>query len=196
MNISYLAFTSYHALLPVTWLCWLIYWALFAIGNKPETRRERPASRLTHSIPVLLGAVTMAVPHLLGRDMQLRFVPATEAWFWAGWFVTMGGLALTLVARMWLGGNWSAIVTLKQDHELIRSGPYALMRHPIYTGLLLALLGSAIAIGDWRALVGVALIAAGLVRKLTVEERFMRERFGEAYARYRAQVRALVPFVV
>ncbi len=70
------------------------------------------------------------------------------------------------------------------------------MRHPIYTGLLLALIGTAIAIDQWQALIGVALVAAALVRKMAIEERFMHEQFGEAYANYRAKVRALVPFVV
>ncbi len=188
--------TSYHALMPVIWLCWLMYWAVASIGTKPDARREQAASRLSHSIPLVLGAVILAVPRVLGLEMQQRFVPATPAWFWLGLGMVACGLILTLFARAWLGGNWSAVVTLKQNHELVRTGPYALMRHPIYTGLMLALIGTAIAIGDWRALAGVALIAAGLMRKLMIEERFMAEQFGEAYARYRAHVRALVPFVV
>ena len=87
-------------------------------------------------------------------------------------------------------------MTVKQGHELIRSGPYALVRHPIYTGMLLALIGSALMVGNWRALIGLALIIASFVRKLKIEERFMAQEFGEAYARYRAQVAMLVPFVV
>jgi protein-S-isoprenylcysteine O-methyltransferase Ste14 len=85
---------------------------------------------------------------------------------------------------------------VKQDHELIRSGPYALVRHPIYTGLLLALIGTALMVGNWRALIGLAIMVGAIVRKLKIEERFMTEQFGEAYARYRAQVAMLVPFVV
>ncbi len=188
--------TSYHALMPVIWLCWLVYWAVASIGAKPDARRERPASQLSHSLPLVLGAIILAAPRLLGPEMQQRFVPATPAWFWLGLGLIACGLILTLFARAWLGGNWSAVVTLKQDHELVRSGPYAFVRHPIYTGLILALIGTAVSIGEWRALAGVALIAAGLVRKLTIEERFMAQRFGEAYARYRQHVRALVPFVV
>ena len=188
--------TSYHALMPVTWLVWLMYWALAAIGGKPTARHERPGSRLSHSIPLVLGAAMLAAPRLLGPVLQQRFAPATPAWFWLGLSLTGCGLILTMVARAWLGANWSALVTLKQDHELVRSGPYALMRHPIYTGLLLALIGTAIAIGEWRALAGVALMAVGLVRKLIIEEQFMADQFGDAYARYRAHVHALVPFVV
>ncbi|MGA7974229.1 MAG: isoprenylcysteine carboxylmethyltransferase family protein [Pseudolabrys sp.] len=188
--------TSYHALLPVTWVCWALYWGFAAIGAKPDARREPRASRLGYNVPIALGVAAMAVPNVLGAELERHFVPATEVWFRVGWGVTLAGMALTVLARMWLGRNWSGTVTLKQDHELIRSGPYAYMRHPIYTGLLLALIGTAIAIDQWQALIGVALVAAALVRKMAIEERFMHEQFGEAYANYRAKVRALVPFVV
>ena len=90
--------------------------------------------------------------------------------------------------RAWLGRNWSAEVTVKHDHELVRSGPYALVRHPIYTGLLLALIGTALGVGNGRALIGLVLIVAALLRKVAIEERFMSEQFGDAYARYRAEV--------
>jgi len=188
--------TSYHALLPVTWLCWAMYWGFAAIGTKAATRREPPLSRLVYAVPIALGALALFDPPTFAGVMQGRFVPATEAWFWVGWAITLCGLALAIVARRWLGRNGSGTVPLKKDHELICSGPYAYVRRPICTGLLLALIGTAIAIGEWRALVGVALVAAALVRKMTVEERFMRDAFGETYARYRARVRALVPFVV
>ncbi len=186
----------HHALLPVTWLCWVAYWGLSAIGTKAATRREPALSRLVYAVPIALGALALFDAQMFTGVMPGRFVPATEAWFWAGWGVTLAGIALAVAARRYLGRNWSGTVTLKEDHELIRSGPYAYMRHPIYSGLLLALIGTAIAIGEWRGLVGVVLIALGLLRKLTVEERFMRDQFGDAYARYRAHVRALIPFVV
>jgi len=188
--------TSYHALLPVTWLCWALYWGFAAIGTKATTRRESAASRLVYIVPIALGALALLASHPLAGMLRRRFVPATEAWFWIGWGVTLAGMALTVWARAWLGRNWSGTVTLKEDHELICSGPYAYMRHPIYSGVLLALIGTAIAIGEWQALVGVALVAVALVRKMAIEERFMHEQFGEAYADYRAKVRALVPFVV
>jgi len=87
-------------------------------------------------------------------------------------------------------------VTIKQDHELVTSGPYAFVRHPIYTGLLLAIGGSAIALGEWRGVVALVLAAAALWMKLRVEERWMREQFGAAYTAYAARVAALVPFVL
>jgi len=84
-------------------------------------------------------------------------------------------------------------VTVKLDHELIRSGPYRSVRHPIYTGLLLALLGSAIALREVRGFLGLALVALAFLRKIAIEERFLIEQFGAAYDRYRAEVPALLP---
>ena len=105
------------------------------------------------------------------------------------------GIAFAVWARHYLGRNWSGTVTVKQDHELIRSGPYRLVRHPIYTGLLLAILGTAVAFGEWRGLLAFALLTGSLLLKLRVEERFMGESFPNEYARYRAEVPALIPFV-
>jgi protein-S-isoprenylcysteine O-methyltransferase Ste14 len=114
--------------------------------------------------------------------------------FWPGPVAL--GLGFAVAARAWLGRNWSAEVTIKQNHELVRSGPYTIVRHLIYTGMLLELVGTALSVGKWRALVGLVLIVAALLRKLSIEERFMSEQFGEAYARYRAEVPGLIPFVI
>jgi protein-S-isoprenylcysteine O-methyltransferase Ste14 len=105
------------------------------------------------------------------------------------------GLGFAVWARVHLGRNWSGTVSVKEDHELIRSGPYAYVRHPIYTGILAAVLGTAIASGTVRALIGLVIIAAALVRKSHIEERFMRETFPGQYERYSAEVPALIPFL-
>jgi protein-S-isoprenylcysteine O-methyltransferase Ste14 len=94
-----------------------------------------------------------------------------------------------------IADNWSGDVQLKRDHELIVKGPYALVRHPIYTGLLLAFVGSALAVGEWRGGLAVAIVAVSFWRKLRREEAFMRQQFGETYARYAASVPALIPFL-
>jgi len=186
--------TLARTLVPALWLCWIAYWAIAARGVKRTARRESLRSRLSHQLPLLGGAVLMAVP--VGGVLDARFVPATPLWQWLAVALLALGLGFTVYARIWLAGNWSSEVTLKQGHELIRNGPYALVRHPIYSGLLLALFASALAVGRWRALAGLALFVAALLRKLTIEERFMADRFGAAYARYREDVAALVPFLI
>jgi protein-S-isoprenylcysteine O-methyltransferase Ste14 len=95
-----------------------------------------------------------------------------------------------------LGKNWSQAVTLKEDHELITTGPYALVRHPIYTGLLLGFIGCAVARGEWRGLLAVALVFVALWRKLRLEEKWMRAQFGASYETYSRHVAALVPYIV
>ena len=103
---------------------------------------------------------------------------------------------LAVGARVSLGTNWSGTVTVKQEHELITSGPYRYVRHPIYTGLLLAFSGLAIARGEWRCILALIILALSFWRKLRIEERFMVEQFGSAYETYRQRVSVLVPFVI
>ena len=112
---------------------------------------------------------------------------------WAGVALAVAGFALTWWARIHLGKDWSAAVTLKENHALVRSGPYALMRHPIYTGLLLAFAGTVLAEDAASAWLGFALVAFGFVLKLRQEEQLLIAHFGETYKDYQARVRALVP---
>jgi protein-S-isoprenylcysteine O-methyltransferase Ste14 len=179
----------------VLWLAWLAYWIAAARGAKDTRRRESYASRATHLIPFALAAALLAFPRLSGTGLGGRFLPATSAAYWAGAIMLAAGLGFAVWARQHLAGNWSATVTLKQDHELVRSGPYGLVRHPIYAGLLVAALGTAVAIGEWRALVAFALIAAGVLRKVSIEEHWLREAFQDEYANYCARVPALIPCV-
>ena len=184
----------YNLPLGVLWLAWLAYWLAAARDVKPTRRRESWASRfvtIALSIPaaVLLGAPGRRL-HWLGT----RFLPDTIIVSWLGLLIVIAGLAFAVWARVHLGRNWSGTVTVKEDHELICSGPYAIVRHPIYTGLLVAILGTAIVFGEWRGLLAVCFLTIAFVLKLRREERFMAESFPDTYPRYRAQVPALIPF--
>jgi len=181
---------------PAMWLAWVSYWVFAARTVKETQRSEDVRSRLTYHGPLIVGGVLITVPNILGPQLERLFVARTPFWLALPIALVALGLGFSAAARVWLGRNWSSNVTVKQDHELIRSGPYALVRHPIYTGLLLALIGTALMVDNWRALIGLAIMVGAIVRKLKIEERFMTEQFGEAYARYRAQVAMLVPFVV
>jgi len=126
-----------------------------------------------------------------------RFLPVVSwrVWGVVGVALNFAGLLFTVWARVHLGRNWSGAVTLKQDHELITSGPYRIVRHPIYTGLLLAFAGLAVARGEWRSILGLVIMALSFWLKLRIEERLMVEQFGSAYETYRRRVNALIPFV-
>jgi protein-S-isoprenylcysteine O-methyltransferase Ste14 len=181
-------------LIPALWIIWLLYWGAAAIGVKQTQQQESVRSRLSHLVPLILGGIAFAVRGVLGPWLEQRLLHM-PFWFWLSIALVAAGLGFSMVARAWLGGNWSGLVTLKKDHELIRSGPYRWVRHPIYTGLLIALLGTVMAIGNARAFVGLAFIVAAILRKIAIEERFLSDAFGQDYVRYRAEVPALIPLV-
>ena len=184
----------YRQLMLGLWLAWLLYWVSAAIGAKTTQRRESLLSRLSHVVPLLIGLTLIVWPRVPWGWWSLPLLPHRPLTYAVGLALVMLGLAFTVWARLHLGRNWSGTVTLKEGHELIRSGPYAYVRHPIYTGLLVALLGSAVACGELGALIGWCVVAGAFIRKLRIEERFMREIFPGQYQRYCAEVPALVPF--
>lgn len=185
----------HRALLPAIWCGWALYWGISSRDVKATLRRESALSRLMHLGPMFIAAAILWAPTLGAPLLDARFLPRTPWAFRAGTAVAVAGLAFSVWARRRLGRNWSAIVTLKKDHELVTDGPYALVRHPIYTGLLFAFLGSAIARGHWSGLLATALFYLSALRKYRLEERWMRERFGLAYEAYRARVKAIVPYL-
>ena len=176
------------------WCAWALYWLLAALRSKATRRREPLGSRLAHVLPLAIGGALLAWPDRPWRAMAWRLWPPSSVAQGIGVALVIAGLAFTVWARVHLGRNWSGTVTVKQDHELIRTGPYARVRHPIYTGLIAALLGITIASGTVHAALGMAIIVLSLVRKSRVEEDFMRATFPGEYQRYSAQVPALIPF--
>jgi protein-S-isoprenylcysteine O-methyltransferase Ste14 len=175
------------------WLSWAAYWWLASYGAKRNDRREPLGSRLLHVLPLTLAAWLLWADRLGGSILDERIFPWSPWTFWAATLITAIGLLFAVWARVHLGRNWSGTVTIKHDHELIVSGPYAIVRHPIYTGLLIAFVGTAMARGEWRGLIAIVLAWGALWRKLRVEERWMTERFGHEYEAYRRRVPALVP---
>ncbi|WP_343790271.1 isoprenylcysteine carboxylmethyltransferase family protein [Dokdonella soli] len=183
-------------LIRALWIAWGLYWLIAARGTKASTRVESSASRASHLVPLAIAALLLWLRTPPDCFLCGRILPATSTTYFSGVAVIAVGLAFSIWARVHLGRNWSGVVTLKENHELVRSGPYALVRHPIYTGLLLGFVGTAIARGEWRGVLAVAMAFVALWRKLRLEERWMIETFGDAYLRYRAEVAALIPFLL
>ena len=181
---------------PVFWAAYLTYWQIAAAGAKANQRIESVGSRIFRTVLLLGGVLLMCWPRIPVARLNWRLLPMTAGTFWIGAAVTVGGLLFSVWARVTLGANWSRSVTIKQGHELIRAGPYRLVRHPIYTGLLTGFLGTAIALGELRGVVAFVLIFASLWYKLQLEERFMRTQFGETYVDYSRHTKALVPWVL
>jgi protein-S-isoprenylcysteine O-methyltransferase Ste14 len=186
----------YSNLVPGLWIAWFIYWRISAAGVKAVRRRESVVSRAAHLLPLAIAGLLLWIPTIAGGGILFqRFMPQTFVSYWTGTLLLALGLAFSVWARVYLGRNWSATVTVKEDHELIRGGPYALVRHPIYTGLLLAFIGSAIVRAEWRGVLAVLIVLVVLGRKLRLEERFMSETFGDEYRRYREHTAALIPYL-
>jgi protein-S-isoprenylcysteine O-methyltransferase Ste14 len=186
----------YRWLFPFLWLVFIAIWIAMARGGKAVAERESVYSRLSHYLPLAIGVCLLAAPDIPVAPLNDRFAPLALWPVRLGAALTFAGIAFAIWARIRIAGNWSSDVTLKRDHELIVDGPYADVRHPIYTGILLGLAGTGLAVGEWRAVLGVILVGAAYWRKLTIEEGVMRRQFGEAYVRYAARVPALIPFVL
>ena len=176
--------------------CWLVFfafWAIAALRTKRTVETRPIGARLSYALPTVLGVWLIVRGASLPAPLGERVLPHDPAIAAVGLAIVLAGLALALWARVTLGGNWSGQVTFKEGHELIRHGPYAHVRHPIYSAILLMLIGTAMAIGTLGALAGLPLIGAGIWLKLGQEEALMSEHFPAEYAAYRSRVKALVP---
>jgi protein-S-isoprenylcysteine O-methyltransferase len=178
------------------WLALGVIWLIGALITKRTARVQTSGSRLIQFALTATGFFLVLQPDLDIGFLGYRFLPRSSAAPYLGFALTVGGAALAVSARVILGKNWSATVTIKQDHEIIRRGPYALVRHPMYSGFLLALLGTALAMGEVRGLLGLGFVFLGLWLKLRTEERFLMEQFGTLYIQYREETKALIPFVL
>lgn len=186
----------YAYLFPTLWISYLVYWQIMAEDVKTTRRLEPAASRVRRMLLFFAGVFLLLPPAAHLRLLDWRLLQASTLTFFLGAAVTAAGLLFSVWARLHLGRNWSRSVTIKEDHELIVTGPYALARHPIYTGLLTAFLGTAIAITELRGILALALIFVSLWMKLRLEEQWMGEQFGASYQAYRSRVAALVPFLL
>jgi protein-S-isoprenylcysteine O-methyltransferase Ste14 len=180
------------------WLALLVVWLVATVGTKQTVQRQRGPSRVLHVGIMFLGiALIFNLYHWFdGGWLANRIIPREGVYVLGGAVITIAGMLFTVWARVVLGTNWSGTVTIKENHELIRRGPYQIVRHPIYTGLLLGLLGTAFVYGAARGLVGVLVCGLALWIKSQAEEQFMVQQFGEQYVQYRREVRALIPYVL
>ncbi len=186
----------YEWFFPAVWVIFLLYWQIKAANTKTTKRLEPAASRILRVFIFLIAIVLLWTTRIPLPWLYLQLWPSGLLPFWLGAAVTIAGLLFAIWAREHLGSNWSRSVTIKQGHELITTGPYAVARHPIYTGILSGFLGMAIAISQVRGFIVFVLIFIALWMKLRMEEQWMRSQFGEAYATYARQTAALVPYLL
>lgn len=177
----------------VPWYALALYWGASAFRVKSTKAIEPLAARLyTACLAAAAFALLFSDSLHVGR-LGERFL-VRDPWLQAvGTSLTCLGVAVAIWARWSLGRNWSAEVSLKADHQLIRSGPYAYVRHPIYGGLLLAVIGTALVVGEWRGLLAILIMAVGHVLKAKREEAVMTAAFGDQYEEHRRRTGFLLP---
>lgn len=172
------------------WILFSIYWSAAAKTSAPAKDSESDRSRGVHEALVTAGQLLLFTPV---PGLVQSFVPHSLAWALAGLTVEALSISLAVWARRHLGQNWSAKVQIKVDHQLIRTGPYRLLRHPIYTAILGMCLGTAFVDGHVHALIGTALVIVAYVRKIHMEESKLREAFGAQYDLYRRATWGFIP---
>lgn len=171
--------------LGLAWLVFLGYWLIARFGvNRME--RPEPGGTLIFRVLIMAGAYWL----LFQQDLRFgilnrRFIPHDDRIVLAGVLLTWSGVAFAIWARYHLGKFWSATVALREGHQLIRSGPYANIRHPIYTGMLTAVLGTSLAVGRYRALIAFVVILAAFIAKSRQEEKLLDAQFGQAFEQHR-----------
>ena len=177
------------------WLVFLVIWLAAAARTKstaePASWRDQLSYRLPFAVTMVLLLTSPGIPAL-----AVQVVPSTPAAQLLAASFCVIGLVFAIWARAALGGNWSSAVTFKQSHELITGGPYRFVRHPIYTGVLLMLLGSALMQARLGSIAGFAFGVAGIWLKLQREETLLLAHFRSDYTAYRTRTKALIPFVL
>jgi protein-S-isoprenylcysteine O-methyltransferase Ste14 len=176
----------------VLWLLWLAYWLIEARNTAPTQKSE---SFLTGAL--YRGATVIGIVLIFGFRLSAnRLWPVTVPILCIAVLLMICGFAFAIWARRHLGRYWSATVTLKQGHRVVESGPYGLVRHPIYSGLLLSMAATVMTIGTTLGVCGYAVLLAALVFKMSVEERLLSAHLGPAYQDYQKRVKALIPGVI
>jgi protein-S-isoprenylcysteine O-methyltransferase Ste14 len=180
--------------LSVLWLSWIVVW-LVAARATPGTVVKRSVRARVVYFGLMSGSALLLIlqPRRFGLLLLRPVLSDSRSIAWCGVFIVGTGLAFATWARVELGRFWSSAPSIKAEHDLIRTGPYALTRHPIYSGLLLAVATTTLLRGTIAALAGLGLFSVALMLKIHEEERLLVGHFGDAYRSYQAEVPAILP---
>ena len=165
-------------------ICWwllMAVWLVLAFRIKRAKERETVSERAQHLIPVFVGFWLLFSRTAFWAWLNYQPLPEKPTAWSIGLVLTAVGVSIAIWARLSLGANWSGMVTLKSGHELIRAGLYRWIRHPIYTGILVGMAGSAVIVGRLRGWLGLLIVLASFYFKARREERFLRQEFGSGF---------------
>jgi protein-S-isoprenylcysteine O-methyltransferase Ste14 len=177
------------------WLAIAIFWVVSSFSVKKSIKKQSGWQRRAYIL-----CVAVAFTLLFGDNFNPAFLYKTilyqnNYWKMGGLLICACGLLFSLLARIQLGQNWSARISIKENHELIQTGPYRVTRNPIYTGFLLAFVGCSMSLGQVRGYLGIPVFLTCLLIKISQEEKFMREAFGGKWLAYHTRVNCLIPMI-
>jgi len=183
-------------IMTVCWGVFFVTWVVAAIFTKRTVYRESRSQRARYIVPIIIGWFIVFRGLRLSYPFNVLIFPRSDGVLLGATILCVCGLAFCLWARATLGRNWSGTVTLKEGHELIVRGPYRLVRHPIYTGLLAMIVATVIQQGHIAGIIGLLLVFVSLWIKLNEEEQVMLKQFPGEYAAYQQRVRRIIPFIL
>jgi len=182
-------------LIALIWIGWLASWTLGSFWAARTVKRPPTWRARAHRLPIIIGGLLLTpwTAQILGERPLWN---AGNGAIYALAIVVLAGVLFTWWARIHLGRFWSNEITRKEGHRVIDTGPYGLVRHPIYTGLIAGILATGLAVGTATAILGAALISFGLSVKAREEEKFLTSELDpSAYESYRRRVPMLIPFL-
>jgi protein-S-isoprenylcysteine O-methyltransferase Ste14 len=175
------------------WILLGLYAAFAILRIRGAKRRQSLFTRLPHVAAMIVAFVLLLERQAHFGPLDRRFLPDSQIWTWVGIVLTVCGIALAIWARSYLGANWSATIAIRADHSLVSTGPYARLRHPIYTGMLLAIAGTALAQDDWRGLLALAIAFVAWSIKARKEEAWLQAEFGAQFDEHARRTGFLLP---
>jgi len=184
--------------LKTTWMIVLAYWFISGLGaKKVESQEPFLKCFIQYWLPLIIAILLLGPGEWFGHTwLRENFIEHTNLVGVIGLIIAIIGAIIACSSRYRLGKNWSLSVQKKESHQLIKKGIYKIIRHPIYTGLLLLFIGNAIIVGDYRAIIAVLIVFASFWFKLKKEEKLLTETFGTEYEEYKNQTKALIPYVL
>jgi len=175
------------------WIAMIVYWNISARNIRPVAKAEDAKSTQRHQLLLNLAILMLFVPV---PGLTRQFLAPTIAVVAIGFAVQAGSALFYFWTKQYLGQFWSSAVAIMKEHQLVRSGPYRLIRHPLYTGMLGMFIGTAIVSGQYHALIGAGLGVFAYWRKIRIEERALSEAFGAEYDDYKRHSSALIPWLL
>ncbi len=176
------------------WVIFWSYWLITAWLNRSPVKRRQ--SSMLPTLPIIAVVIWILVTGIYPDLVYQQIFPDGIVASIAGTIITILGLGFAIWARLHLGTNWSGLPIIRVDHKLIRTGPYTIVRNPIYTGILIAFVGTAIVIGKFWAIIAILIVFVAFFMKIRIEEKFLLEEFGEDYLKYKKEVKSLIPFII